>query len=39
MGGEFQFHLVDWNTICSSFKNGGFGIRKAGTFNQALLVK
>jgi hypothetical protein len=29
----WKFHLVDENTICSPFKNGGFGVRKLGTFN------
>jgi hypothetical protein len=27
MGGEPKFHLVNWKTICSSFRKGGLGVK------------
>jgi hypothetical protein len=36
---EFKFHFVEWNTVCTSIKFGGLGVRKLGTLNQTLLGK
>ncbi len=34
---NFLWGLVGWDTICAPIANGGLGVRKIGTFNQALL--
>lgn len=37
--GQSKAHLVDWDTVCNSKKDGGLGIRKSRAMNQALLSK
>ena len=37
--GDSNFHLVGWDKICAPIANGGLGIRKITTFNEALLGK
>ena len=39
MGGEFKYHLVNWDRVCTPIQCGGLGIRNLVTFNQALLGK
>lgn len=39
MEGESKVHLVDWETVCKNKEDGGLGIRKSCSMNQALLVK
>ena len=34
-----NFHLVNWDTVCSLITYGGFGVRKLTVFNKALLGK
>ena len=34
-----NFHLVNWDTVCSPIKYGGLGVRKLNVFNKALLGK
>lgn len=34
-----RYHLIDWNTCCQSFENGGLGIRRIKLHNKALLSK
>lgn len=29
--------MVDWDKVCTLIANGGLGVRKLTTFNQALL--
>ena len=36
---EKKFHLVNWNTICSSIERGGLGTRDLSLVNKALLGK
>lgn len=36
---EFKYPLVAWDIVCSSIEVGGLGIRKIGSFNQAILGK
>ena len=35
---EKKFHLVNWNTICSSKEGGGLGTRDLSLVNKALLA-
>ena len=37
MGGDFKFHLVNWNDCCSPIRLGGLGIKKVVFFDRALL--
>ena len=37
--GDFKFHLVKWNQICTPYPNGGLDIRNLRRFNEALLGK
>ena len=39
MGDEFKFHLIKWDTICTSIHCGGLGVRNLIMFNGALLGK
>uniref|UniRef100_A0A2N9H476 Reverse transcriptase domain-containing protein n=1 Tax=Fagus sylvatica TaxID=28930 RepID=A0A2N9H476_FAGSY len=39
IGEEFKYHLVNWRTICSPIQQGGLGLRRIISFNQALLGK
>ena len=39
LGNEFKYHLVVWDTVYSPVANGGLGVKKLGTFNQALVGK
>ncbi len=39
MGGEFRYHLISWDRVCTPIHCGGLGIRNLVTFNQALLGK
>ena len=39
LGNEFKYHLVVRDTVYSPVANGGLGIKKLGTFNQALVGK
>ena len=39
MGGESKSHLVVWDKVHAPMFNGGLGIRKLTTFNNALLGK
>ena len=36
---ERKFHLVNWNTVCSSKEKGGLGVRDLSLVNKALLGK
>lgn len=36
---EFKYLLVAWVKVCSPIKVGGLGVRRIGSFNQALLGK
>ena len=36
-GDAKKFHLVDWKVVSSPLKEGGLGIWKLSSFNQALL--
>ena len=36
---EKKFHLVSWNTVCSSKEGGGLGTRDLSLVNKALLGK
>ena len=37
--GDSKTHLVGWDKVCASLKNGGLGVKKLTTFNKALLGK
>lgn len=37
LGDEFKHHMVDWDKVCTLIANGGLGVMKLTTFNQALL--
>lgn len=39
LGDEQKMNLVNWETICSSKKDGGLGFRPLRVFNKALLGK
>jgi hypothetical protein len=39
LGEDFKFHLVKWDTICSSISNGGLAVRNLKLFNEVLLGK
>jgi hypothetical protein len=39
IGDELKFHLVNWDTICSSKALGGLGVRNMVLFNKALMGK
>ena len=39
MGDEFKFHLIKWDTICTSIHCVGLGVRNLIMFNGALLGK
>ena len=39
MGEDHKLHLVAWDRVCSSIKQGGLGVRQLVPFNLALLGK
>jgi hypothetical protein len=38
-GGEKKYHLVNWNKVCHTKKNGGLGIKNLEALNISLLCK
>lgn len=34
-----KYHLIDWNTACSSIQSGCMGVKELCTFDQAQLGK
>ena len=38
-GDTKKFYLVEWKVLYSPMREGGLGIRKFSSFNQALLEK
>lgn len=35
----FKYHLIAWDKVCSSTREGGLGVRRLTIFNQGLLEK